>query len=95
MALRQSLASLEAGVSSVKTVVLRCFGFCIPFKPRFGVFSKDLAYSSSERNTILDIQDVAERIVREFDFTGEDVRRAVGGFIQQMSMHHLPRRGRR
>jgi hexokinase len=38
-----------------------------------------------ESKKLESLQKIAEKIVRDFDFSDDDVRRAVGGFVDQMS----------
>ncbi len=89
MAFRQSLGSLEAGFSSLMTAVLGLF--CLVRLDSNSRNSPKYAENSNSESEIgSSLQEIAEQVAREFDFTGEDLRRGVTGFIQQMSKKLSP-----
>jgi hypothetical protein len=85
MALRQVRAAIEASCGSVKVIALRLLSLCTPSELAGESSDKEAESSGSETDTVDTLQNAARRVAREFDFTGEDVRRGVDGFIQQMN----------
>ena len=87
MAFRQTWESIAAGYGYVKIVVLRLVKLCHPSQLDPGDTTKYAENSGSETEIAEDLHEAAERIAKEFDFPADDLRRAVQGFIQQLSQY--------
>lgn len=72
------------------TGVLCVFGFCKPREAKGNVSPKSTENLSDDSDTTPSLREVSERVAQKFEFTGEELDRAVKGFIQQLGKHNHP-----
>jgi len=87
MNFRQSLNSISAGYGSLKALVSELFSFCVSVGIHSGTSIKSNEIPNSDSDVGENLQKIAECVARKFDFSSEELRRAVEGFVQQMSKY--------
>lgn len=85
MNFHQWLNSIAVGYGSLKAVVSGLFSFCVPVDIHSVPSIKSIENSDSDSDVRDRLQKISKCVARKFDFSGEELRRAVEGFVQQMS----------